>query len=194
MAKRKFNLSEKDANDLLQHYQHCKDGPTRTRYQAVRLYGLGYPTEQVLEICGCSRPSLMEWCRAYRAKGAAGLQDQRRGGNRAMLSPEQIADLSERLHQYSPRMLFGEGAASADGQFWSVPDLQRAVKRWYGVQYRSLTSYRQLFKRCGFSCQRPNQTYRSQRPSQVTEFEAQLEKKIDRCSPGGSPNGHPGRR
>jgi hypothetical protein len=43
MAKRKFKLSEKEANELLSAYQQTKDGPTRTRYQAVRLYGLGYP-------------------------------------------------------------------------------------------------------------------------------------------------------
>ena len=38
MAKRKFNLTELAENELKGAYQQCKDGQTKTRYQAVRLY------------------------------------------------------------------------------------------------------------------------------------------------------------
>ena len=34
-------------------YISCKDGPTRTRCQAVRLYGISYPVEQIRDITGC---------------------------------------------------------------------------------------------------------------------------------------------
>lgn len=176
MAKRKFKLSEKEANELLSAYQQAKDGPTRTRYQAVRLYGLGYPTRDVLDITGCSRPSLMEWCRAYRRHGPAGLVDGRQGGNRAKLTSDQIDELQERLHGYTPKELFGAEAASPTGEFWTVTDLQRAVQAWYGVSYQSRVSYTQLLARCGFSYQRPAKVFKSRRPSQVAEFEEMLEK------------------
>ena len=81
MAKRKFNLTEAERKELLQAYRHCKDAATRTRYQAVRLYGEGYPVEEIMQITGCSRTSLMEWCRAYREDHAQGLVDKRAGGN-----------------------------------------------------------------------------------------------------------------
>lgn len=42
MAKRKFKLTEQERNQLLQAYTLSKDAATRTRYQAVRLYGEGY--------------------------------------------------------------------------------------------------------------------------------------------------------
>jgi hypothetical protein len=42
MAKRKFELTEQERIQLFQAYELCKDGPTRTRYQAVKLYGEGY--------------------------------------------------------------------------------------------------------------------------------------------------------
>ena len=176
MAKRKFKLSEKEANELLSAYQQAKDGPTRTRYQAVRLYGLGYPTQEVLDITGCSRPSLMEWCRAYRRHRLAGLVDRRQGGNRAKLSSDQIDELRERLHGYTPKELFGAEAATATGEFWTVTDLQRALEAWYGVSYRSRVSYTQLLAGCGFSYQRPAKVFKSQRPSQVAEFEEMVEK------------------
>ena len=72
--------------------------------------------------------------------------------------------------------LFGATAATADGQFWTVEDLHRAVERWYGVSYRSRTSYHRLLDLCGFSYQRPTKTYKSRSEAKVSEFEIQLEK------------------
>ena len=31
---------------IIAAYHNCKDDPTRTRYQAVKLYGIGYPTNK----------------------------------------------------------------------------------------------------------------------------------------------------
>ena len=176
MAKRKFQLTEDQVRELSYAYGSCKDGPTRTRYQAVRLYGTGYPTKEVTKITGCSRITLMEWCRNYRSQGIAGLSDRRVGGNAARLTHSQIYELSEKLHTYTPAQLFGESAATADGQFWTVPDLRRAILRWYGVSYQSPSSYLRYFDICGFSYQRPEQVYRSRSEANVAEFEAQLEK------------------
>jgi transposase-like protein len=67
MAKRKFKLTEVERKELLKAYHVSKDASTRTRYQAVRLYGEGYAEKEIERITGCSRTSLMEWCRAYRA-------------------------------------------------------------------------------------------------------------------------------
>ena len=177
MAKRQFQLTEAQVKELTSAYVNCKDGPTRTRYQAVRLYGTGYPVKEVLEITGCSRTSLMDWCRAYRADGPTSLVDKRRGGNRAKLSAAQMDDLRRRLHQYAPANLFGATAATSDGQFWTVEDLYRALQQWYRISYQSRGSYYRLFDLCGFSYHRPARTYKSRSEAKVTEFEEQLEKK-----------------
>ena len=42
MAKRTFKLAETERKELLKAYQVSKEAATRTRYQAVRLYGEGY--------------------------------------------------------------------------------------------------------------------------------------------------------
>ena len=177
MAKRHFRLTENQVKELTHAYTSTKNGLTRTRYQAVRLYGTGYPVEEIKHITGCSRTSLMDWCRIYRTAGVSGLIDKRVGGNRDRFTPEQIADLAARLRTYTPAQLFGDTAATAHGQFWTVEDLQRAVQQWYGVQYRTRSSYHRLFARCDFSYQRPAKVYKSRSEARIADFEEQLEKK-----------------
>lgn len=178
MTRRQFRLTEEQTRELLDAYTREKDGPTRTRYLAVRLYGTGYSATEILKITGCSSSSLAGWCRDYATRGLNGLVDKRAGGNRAKLTEEQIDDLRDRLHRYRPRQLFGTQASTADGQFWTVLDLQRGVKMWYGVSYRSRTSYLRLLDLCGFSYQRPAKVFKSRREQDVTAFEEQLEKNL----------------
>jgi transposase len=176
MTHRSFELTNAAARTLLAAYHNARDGAHRTRLQAVRLYGIGYQVSQIVEITGCARSSLMEWCAAYGANGIAGLADHRRGGNSAKLSPGQIADLSGKLRLYSPRSLFGPQAATPDGLAWTVADLRCAVQEWYSVRYASPTSYTTLFARCGFSYHRPAQVFKSRKEVAVADFEAQIEK------------------
>ena len=152
------------------------DGPTRTRYQAVRLYGSGYPVAQIAEITGCSRTSLLDWCRLYRDDGVAALLDGRLGGNRATLTPDQRETVRVQLHQYTPRQLFGPETATSDGQFWTVPDLKRAVQAWFGVTWTSPSSYLALLTDCGFTYQRTQKVYTSRSERDILAFEEQLEK------------------
>lgn len=176
MAKRKFLLTEAERKDLLQAYRVCKNAATRTRYQAVRLYGEGYLVEEIMQITGCSRTSLMEWCRAYREDHSQGLIDKRLGGNRAKLSKLQIEALQQMLHQYTPKEWLGPRAGTVNGQFWSLEDLALVVRERYGVEYQSRTSYSQLLHLCGFSYQKTEKVFKSRRETKVADFEEQLEK------------------
>ena len=175
MARRRFQLTDGQIRELTAAYSACKDGPTHTRFQAVKLCGTGYSTQEVMGITGCSRTSLMEWRRAYRNGGVEALVDQRGGGNRAKLTAADIEELKRRLTEYTPINLFGPTAATPDGQFWTAPDLRRAVEQWYGVTYQSNSSYYRLFDVCGFSYLRPAKVYRSRSAVKVAEFEEQLE-------------------
>ena len=176
MAHRTFQLHDAAANALMAAYHRTKDGLHRTRLQAVRRYGRGYPVTEIQTITGCARSSLMEWCRAYLEHGLAGLNDRRRGGNSAKLTSEQPAALARKLHQYTPRSLFGVDTATSDGQAWTVTDLRHAVTYWYGVTYQSGVSYTTLFDRFGFSYHRPTKVFKSRNERTVLEFETQLEK------------------
>jgi len=176
MAKRKFTLRAEEQKELLHAYRTCKDAGTRRRYQAVRLYGAGSTEAEIEQITGCSRTSLMEWCRAYRADPLQGLVDKRVSGNRAKLSKLQIEEVQQLLPPYTPQERLGSRASTSDGQFWTVEDLALVVRERYGVEYRSRTSYNRLLHLCGFSYQKTEKVFKSRSATKVADFEEQLEK------------------
>lgn len=176
MAKRQYQLSEREVNELKGAYSQCHDGPTRTRYQAVRLYGTGYRVADIMALTACSRTSLLAWCQVYRTQGLGGLCDKRQGGNSAKLTAAQRADVAQRLQQSTPREVVGEHTHTPSGQFWTVEDLQQALQHWYGVTYRSRSSVLSLLTASGLTYQRPSQVFKSRRMAQVRDFEEQLEK------------------
>jgi transposase len=176
MAKRKFELTEVEWKELLKAYQASKDARTRTRYQAVRLNGEGYTEKEIERITGCSRTSLMEWCREYRADHSQGLVDHQTGGNSAKLRKLQIEELQQKLHQYTPKKMIGASASAVGGQFWTVEDLIHVVREQYGVEYKSHTSYTNLLSLCGFSYQKTEKIFKSRNQTKVADFEERLEK------------------
>lgn len=177
MATRHFQLTPEQSSALQTAYLHCQDADTKIRYQAVRLYGTGYPMGQILDITGCSRTSLMDWCRLYRQHGVVGLVDHRRGGNSRKLAPDQIEAIQQTLHRYTPAQRLGQDACFGNGEFWRVADLKRLVEEEYGVLYQSLVSYYTLFDKCGFSSKRPAKQYKSRSEEKAVAFEEALEKK-----------------
>ena len=193
MRTRRFRLTERQASELQAAFIHCPDPNTKTRYQAVRLYGLGHPVAQLTDICACSPRSLLPWIRAYQDGGLRALVDQRKGGNRARLTPEQIEHLQYQLHRYTPAQLLGRDACVGEGQFWSVPDLACLLERDYGVVYQSRTSSRSLLDKCELSYQRTEKVYKSRSEAKIMDFEEQWEKKGSRYGAECAGNGVRGR-
>jgi transposase len=123
---RDFQLTEQQTQELKIAFGKSADGATRTRLQAVRLYGNGLAVAEIQEITDCSRRSLLRWCQKYRDQGVGGLMDQRQGGNRALLSDAQLQDVHDKLHGYRPVDVLGaEQVATASGQHWTIPDTWR---------------------------------------------------------------------
>ncbi len=176
MAKRKFNLEQSERQDLLRSYRSSQNAATRTRYQAVRLYGEGYAVSLIEEITGCSRSSLMEWCRAYRQDPVQGLEDKRLGGNRAKLEETEIEELQDTLHQYTPRERLGDRSSTTHGQFWAVEDLALLLREKYNVEYKQRASYVALLHQCGFSYQKTEKAYKNHSQFKIADFEEELEK------------------
>ena len=176
MGKRQFHLSEAAANELQGAFQACKDGPTRTRLQPVRLYGVGQSINEIEQVCVCTRSALMNWCRAYRNGGIAELFDQRKGGNSAKVRHDQVEQIKTVLHTYNPAQLWGAEQYAGTGDFWSVPDLAHLVEERCQVVFLSDNSYRSLFRKCGFTRQRAGYVYRSRSAAAVMTFEEEIEK------------------
>ena len=105
-----------------------------------------------------------------------GLRDGRVGGHRANLTFDQREAVRANLHQYTPRQRFGADTATLDGQFWTVPDLTRAVQAWFGVTWSNPASYLALLADCGFSYLRAQKVFTSRPERDVLACEEQLEK------------------
>ena len=177
MAKRQFQLTEEEIRAFRQTEAQTRDVRELKRLQAVRLYGTGESVETIRKLVGCGPVSPAQWAIEYRRGGLAALKSRWAIGNANKLTDEQRLDLFEKLEQYSPQHVIVPDVRVERGAFWSVSDLQIVVERWYGVRYRSLTSYRSLLHASGLSYQKVEKVYRSQPGAvQLADFEADLEK------------------
>ena len=178
MAKRHFQLTQQEIEQFRQAEQQTRDVHELKRLQAVRLYGTGMAIAHIKDIHHCGESSIREWVHKYQQQGLPSLRSQWSTQNASKLTSEQLADLRARLQQYCPDQLLPAEVRQSSGPFWTVSDLKLVVERWYGVTYQDAGSYRNLFKRCGFSYRRAEQVYKSRpREAEVAEFEAELEKK-----------------
>jgi transposase len=176
MATRQFNLTQEQDTELRVAYDQCKEAAVSKKLLGIRLYGTGHPVVSIVDMLGCSRTSLMNWCSQYEADGVSGLADKRAGGNSRKLSRSQRAELREQVHRYTPRQLLGQEAATATGQNWTPGDLHNIIYQWYGVVYQSPSSYWLLLGECGLSYQRTEKVFQSRSEFKVADFEEALEK------------------
>jgi transposase len=178
MANRQFQLSDQEIEQFRQAEQQTRDVHELKRLQAVRLYGTGMAMGHIMNIHNGGESSIREWVQKYQPGSLSALRSHWSTQNASKLTSEQQADLRTRLHAYRPDQLLPAEVRVSEGRFWTVSDLMIVVEQWYDVTYQDTGSYRNLFKRCGFSYHRAEQVYKS-RPSEVdvAEFEAELEKK-----------------
>jgi transposase len=177
MAKRQIQLTEEEIAAFRQAEAQTHDVRELKRLQAVRLYGMGENVSVIQKLVGCGPVSPAQWAIEYRRGGLKGLQSRWQGGNANKLTADQRQDLVEKLEQYSPEQVIAPDVRGERGIFWTVSDLQIVVEQWYGVRYRSETSYRTLLHACGLSVQKAEKVYRSQPGAvQLADFEADLEK------------------
>lgn len=177
MAKRQFQLTDSEIVAFRQAEEKTRDVRELKRLQAVRLYGMGEEVETIQKLVGCGPVSPAQWAIEYRRGGLKGLQSRWQGGNAKKLTDEQRQDLFTKLEQYSPAQIIAPDVRVECSTFWTVSDLQIVVEAWYGVTYRSPTSYRNLLHASGMSYQKVEKIYRSQPGAvQLADFEADLEK------------------
>jgi capsular exopolysaccharide synthesis family protein len=149
-----------DLEDLKTAYEKSSDSTDRIRYQAVQLMKLGYKVEEIEEITGCDRSDLISWEYIYDNDGLEALCDKRKWGINAKLTRLQKEELKERLRVLTPARVLGDEAELTNGNYWTVTDLENAIKQWYGVEYKSRNSYYNLFRYCDFSYHEKEKVYK----------------------------------
>jgi transposase len=115
-------------------------GRVAHRLLAIRDVLLGQRRSWVCKQYGVSRENLRHWVSWYNDEGIAGLEDAPRAGRPPKLSAEQLAALKQRVSV--PPDIGRDGVGR-----WRAADVQRLIKRDYGVEYRSLAGVCQLLHR-----------------------------------------------
>jgi transposase len=116
------------------------NGRVAHRLLAIRDLLLGHSRTWVCQQYGISRENLRHWVRWYNEEGSAGLADAQRPGRPPKLNAEQLALLKARIS--APPELARDGVGR-----WRAADVQRLIKRDYGVEYRSIAGVCQLLHR-----------------------------------------------
>jgi transposase len=112
-----------------------------------------------------SRENLRHWVQWHNAHGRAGLEDAPRAGRPCKLTQTQRAALQARLSR-PPEI--GQDSVGR----WRATDVQRLIRREYGVEYRSITSVCNLLHQLGQSWI----SGRPQPPQQAAEASRLLKK------------------
>jgi transposase len=125
---------------LLTASRRSKSVRTAHRLLAIRDIMLGRGRQWVCAQYGINRENLRHWVRWYNEEGIAGLEDAPRAGRPPKLSAEQLAALKQRVS--APPDIGPDGVGR-----WRAADVQRLIKRDYGVEYRGLAGVCQLLHR-----------------------------------------------
>ena len=115
-------------------------GRVAHRILAIRDVMLGRPRQWICEQYGVSRENLRHWIRWYNDEGMVGLEDAERSGRPPKLNAAQMASLKARVS--APPEVNKDGVGR-----WRAADVQRMIKRDYGVEYRSIAGVCQLLHR-----------------------------------------------
>jgi len=144
MQRRRFSLDEKEVARLRQREAETRNVRELRRLQAVRLYGSGVELADIVDTVGQGERSIWRWVSDYRRDGLSGLRPGWAGQNASKLSAAQRAAIKRKVENYRPDQIVPRDVRVSQGQFWTVSDLQVAVKTWYGVEYGCADSYRTL--------------------------------------------------
>lgn len=164
-------LHHDDPDTLAQASRRSKSGRVAQRLLAIRDIMLGRSRGWVCAQYCVSGENLRHWVQWYNAHGMAGLEDAPRAGRPCKLTERQRAALQARV---SVPPEFGKDGVGR----WRAADVQRLIRRQYGVEYRSIAGVCKLLHRLGQSWI----SGRPQHPAQAANAVASFKK-----TPGKTP-------
>ena len=131
--------------------------------QAVRLIESGRKIDDVTEIMGVGRRTVLEWWEKYRRGGPAELSTKSASGRPASLSDRQMQELRAIIVEVDPRQL-GFGMA-----LWTREIIGELIRQRFRVSLSKVTVGR-ILKKLGMSPQRPLYRAYQQNPEKVREW------------------------
>ena len=130
------------------------------RLQAWELYQKGWKQKTIAEALGVTEGAVSQWVKKAKGSGVEALHHRKGGGPKPRLTPDQIAQLPDRLS-------LGAEAYGFRGDVWTRPRVAHVIKQEFGVSF-SLSHVGRLLKQIGWTRQKPI-TRASQRNKEAIE-------------------------
>ncbi len=118
------------------------------RVQAVLLRKKGYRLKQITDISNKKLVTIQGWITCYNQSGIEGLKTKEKAPSRYTLTKKQKERVKNLITGHKPE----DYGLSSD--FWSASTLKQLVKDKFKTEYKTVKSYRELLKYCGFSYQK----------------------------------------
>lgn len=173
---KKLPSKQKDALDKA--YKGSKILREKRRLNAVRLLTKGYSHKQAAEILDYKLSYIEDLAKTYNREGISGLFAKENPKNRAYLNDKQKDAIAQAIKEFKTPNDTQLLSLPAERNFWSVATLREFVKKKYGVEYKSKTTYRQLFRRAGFSYQRVQFVDKRRDSQEAEEFRKRFSMKL----------------
>ncbi|MBJ7898964.1 MAG: hypothetical protein GC158_03335 [Cyanobacteria bacterium RI_101] len=107
----------------------------RKRALAVRMWIEGIETKKIQDILGVSAAFISKWKVCFAMEGVEGLKLKYQG-SKGFLDADERREIIEWLQSKN---------------YWILEELEAYIEEKYGVQFKSRTSYYELFKEAGIS-------------------------------------------
>lgn len=136
------------------------------RRQVIRLHRKALKYVEIAEIAGVHRNRVSEWCRAYKAKGAAALKVGKTGraqGDGRRLTPEQEAVIQKKICDHTPDQL------KLGFALWTRRAVKLLIKELFIIDM-PIRTVGEYLKRWGFTPQKPLKLAYEQRPAEVKKW------------------------
>lgn len=143
-------------------------GPVREqlRKRGIALVKSGKKKGEVALLLGVDKNTVTNWCKAFGAKGEAGLKEKRRGvqpGSRALLTPAQQRKIQAMITDTMPDQLKLAYA------LWTAQAVAELVEREFNVKV-SRTTMGEYLRKWGFTPQKPKRKAYEQCPVKVQKW------------------------
>lgn len=135
------------------------------RLRTVLLAKQGFTAPEIATCTGFSRRMVQKWVERYNGEGLVGLETKPGRGRKPPLTPQQAAQLQQRL---DAGPLPDDGVCTLRGQ-----DVRRILQREFG-QLRCLSAVYGLLHRLGFSSLVPRPQHPESDPAAQEEFQKKL--------------------
>lgn len=175
MRTKEVFLTSKQTRELQNVIDSSKSlGPEVKRAQAILLLDEGTSHKTIKRITGYSRKHTFTLRKQYLDSGIEAIQDKRKGKPKELLVKKERDEIIKTLRRKTPK----EANPLYSSDHWTTAILGDHIKRTYGVQYKSKTSYYLVFRQAKFTYHKPGRVYHERDQQEIEQWKTSTKPRL----------------